>query len=230
MFAYGALPPENMNFDSETLNAYEVGFKTSFLDGLARLNGAIYYYDYQDYQAFALESLTLYVFNTDAENKGGELELQISPTDRLDILLGLSYIDNNIDDAYTTPGGDTLDRRAIMTPEINANGVIRYGWPMAGGEMFVQYDFNYMDDHFFQLNNSPVGEQVAYVVSNIRAGYTTETAHGMSLPLSTTSPTKSTSRWCLTWRLRRLVVAGAAEYFYADPQWWGVSVSYNWGN
>ena len=63
----------------ETLNAYEVGFKTSFLDGLARLNGAIYYYDYQDYQAFALESLTLYVFNTDAENKGGELSYKSPP-------------------------------------------------------------------------------------------------------------------------------------------------------
>ena len=231
LFAYGALPPENMNFDSETLNAYEVGFKTSFLDGLARLNGAIYYYDYQDYQAFALESLTLYVFNTDAENKGGELELQISPTDRLDILLGLSYIDNNVDDAYTTPGGETLDRRAIMTPEINANGVIRYGWPMAGGEMFVQYDFNYLDDHFFQLKNSPVGEQDAYVVSNIRAGYTT--ADGAWNVTAFVNNVTDEEYKQMVFDLAASPAGGgfgAAEYFYADPQWWGVSVSYNWGN
>ena len=61
------------------------------------------------------------MFNTDAENKGGELELQISPTDRLDILLGLSYIDNNVDDAYTTRGGERWSARH-HDPEINASG------------------------------------------------------------------------------------------------------------
>ena len=207
LFAYGALPPENMNFDSETLNAYEVGFKTSFLDGLARLNGAIYYYDYQDYQAFALESLTLYVFNTDAENKGGELELQISPTDRLDILLGLSYIDNNVDDAYTTPGGETLDRRAIMTPEINANGVIRYGWPMAGARcLFSTTLITWMTISSSLKTPRSVSRTPMWFPTSAQVT-PRQTAHGMSLPLSTTSPTKSTSRWCLTWRLRRLVVA-----------------------
>ncbi len=133
LFAYGALAPEQMNFDSETLNAYEAGFKMTLMDGLARLNGAAYYYDYQDYQAFALDSLTLFVFNTDAVNKGFELELQASPVEGLDLLLGAAYIDNNVEDGYTTPSGDTIDRRAIMTPEITANGMIRYEWAAGSG-------------------------------------------------------------------------------------------------
>lgn len=231
LYAYGGLAPEDMNFDAETLNAYEVGFKTELWGGLARLNGAAYYYDYQDYQAFALDSLTLYVFNTDATNKGFELELQASPTEGLDLLLGLGFVDNNVEDAYTTPSGDKLDRQAIMTPEITANGMIRYAWDFAGGSLSAQYDFNYMDDHFFQLKNSPVGSQESYVVSNVRLTYTT-----------------ADEAWSVTGfvnnvtdeEYKRMVFDlagtpaqggfGAAEYFYADPRWWGVSLTYSWGS
>jgi iron complex outermembrane receptor protein len=75
-FYDGTLDPSQMTFDEEVLDAYEIGFKLSFADGKARLNGAAFYYDYQDYQAFALDSLTTFVFNTDATSSGMELELQ----------------------------------------------------------------------------------------------------------------------------------------------------------
>ena len=144
-------------FDEETLDAYEIGFKTELWDGLARLNGAMYYYDYKDYQAFNLESLTLYVFNTDAVNQGFELELQTSPVEGLDIILGMAYIDTNVEDAYSPDGGATsVDREMIVTPELSFNGMFRYEWEVGAGMLAAQYDFNYMDDHFFQLKNSPV--------------------------------------------------------------------------
>ena len=41
-----------MGYEPESLLAYEVGFKSTLMDGRARLNGAAYYYDYDDYQAF----------------------------------------------------------------------------------------------------------------------------------------------------------------------------------
>jgi iron complex outermembrane receptor protein len=41
-------------FKEETLNAYEIGFKATLSNGLARLNGAVYYYDYEDFQAFKI--------------------------------------------------------------------------------------------------------------------------------------------------------------------------------
>ena len=102
---------------------------------------------------------------------------------------------------------------------------------MAGGEMFVQYDFNYMDDHFFQLKNSPVGEQDSYVVSNIRAGYTT--ADGAWNVTAFVNNVTDEEYRQMVFDLSASPAGGgfgAAEYFYADPQWWGVSVSYNWGN
>ncbi len=125
LFYDGTRSPSDMKFDEEVLNAYEIGFKWTFADGKARLNGAAYYYDYQDYQAFALESLTTYVFNTDAESYGGELELQASPLTGLDLLLGVGWIDNTVEDALREMDGKTVEREAVMTPEWNVNGLAR---------------------------------------------------------------------------------------------------------
>ena len=46
-----------MAYDPETLDAYEIGFKSTLFGGLAQFNGAAYYYDYQDYQAFNIIGL-----------------------------------------------------------------------------------------------------------------------------------------------------------------------------
>ena len=37
-------------YQDEELTAFEVGFKSSFLDNRAQITGAVYYYDYRDYQ------------------------------------------------------------------------------------------------------------------------------------------------------------------------------------
>ena len=37
-------------YGDEKLKAWEVGLKSAFLDGRAQLTGALYYYDYEDYQ------------------------------------------------------------------------------------------------------------------------------------------------------------------------------------
>ncbi len=229
-FYAGLRAPSEMNFDEEVLNAYEVGFKWTFANGLARLNGAAYYYDYKDYQAFALDSLTTVVFNTDAESTGFELELQASPMANLDILLGVGVIDNNVEDAFTRPDGRMIDREAVLTPELNFNGMLRYEWPIAGGYLAAQVDFNYMDDHFFQLKNSPVGEEDAYMLTNAALTYTTESR-----------------RWTITAYVNnltdedhRLMVFdlaadpatggfGMYESFAGPPRWWGVSARYDFG-
>lgn len=231
LFYNGSRPTSQMKFDEEVLNAYELGFKWSSEDGLLRVNGASYYYDYQDYQAFALESLTTYVFNTDAEVKGAEIEVFASPVEGLDIMFGAGFIDNNVEDAYTLPSGEAVDRTAVLTPDWNLNGLVRYEWPAFDGAIAAQIDATYMGDHYFQLKNSPVGKEDAYVLSNARLTYT--------------SPDQS-------WRVEAFVNNlsdeeyrtmafdlagepsvggfGLVENYYGLPRWWGVSFNYAWGD
>ena len=51
-----ALSPDELDpYDEEVVYAYEVGFKTTWLEQSLRVNGAVYYYDYQDVQGFTQE-------------------------------------------------------------------------------------------------------------------------------------------------------------------------------
>ncbi len=230
-FYAGLRAPSEMKFDEEILNAYETGFKWTFADGLARLNGAAYYYDYQDYQAFALDSLTTVVFNTDAESIGLELELQASPMDGLDIMLGVAVIDNNVEDAFTRPDGRDIDRDAVLTPDLNFNGMVRYEWPMAGGYLAAQFDFNYMGDHFFQLKNSPVGEEDAYMISNASLTYTTESRR-WSITAYVNNLTDEDHRLMVFDLAADPATGGWGMYenFAGPPRWWGISARYEFGD
>lgn len=232
LYMYGFLAPEDMKFDKETLDAFEVGFKTELWDGRARLNGAAYYYDYQDYQAFNLESLTLFVFNTDAINKGFELELQATPTENFDMLLGFAFVDTTVEDAYSPDGGTTLvDREMIMTPEFSFNGMFRYQWELGGGYLAAQYDFSYLDDHFFQLKNSPVGTEDAYMLSNVSLSYTTDEGD-WTVTAFVNNVTDEEYRQ-MVFDLAGTPSEGGfgmAESYYGKPRWWGLSLDYRWGN
>jgi iron complex outermembrane receptor protein len=229
LYYVGAIPTSGMQFDEEILNAFEVGVKWTSGSGNVRINGSTYYYDYQDYQAFALDNLTTYIFNTDAEVSGGELEIYASPAKGLDILMGIAYIDNNVEDAYTLPSGSPIDRRAVMTPKINANALVRYEWTALNGTLAAQLDATYMGEHYFQLKNSPVGEEDAYVLSNARVSYTS-----------------ANEQWVLTafvnnladteYRTNAIDLSGSptaggfgiVNNYYGTPRWWGVSANYKW--
>lgn len=218
---------DDMQFDEEILNAYELGMKWASEDDKLRINSAVYYYDYQDYQAFRLEGLTTFVFNTDSTVKGAEIEIQANPMEGLDIMAGVAYIDNNVEDAFRQPDGELLDRRAIMTPEWNANILARYEWEALDGLFAIQYDATFLSDHYFQLKNAPVGHQSSYVISNARVTYTnaddtwTVAAYvnnladkeyrTMALDLSGTPAEAG---------------FGLTESYYGTPRWWGVSFNY----
>ncbi len=98
------LPVLNLNYNEERLTSYEMGFKSTFWDGKARLNGDIFYYDYKDYQGFFLDVATTIVENVNAKVKGGELELAVAPLRGLNMQLGVSYLDTRAEDVPTPAG------------------------------------------------------------------------------------------------------------------------------
>ena len=68
--------PSDLSFKPEELTSYELGLKSEFLDHTLRVNSAVYYYDYHDYQALIYTvSLNQLVKNADATHKGVETEI-----------------------------------------------------------------------------------------------------------------------------------------------------------
>ncbi len=212
---------EIMSYDPEKLYAYEVGFKSTIFDGLARLNGAAYYYDYQDYQAFFIFGIQTFTVNSDAESQGAELELISSPIDGLDILLGAAYNDVDVD----LPGGGTSP--SVVSPEWNLNAMIRYEWPMFGGYVALQGDTVFVDDRVFALTGLEPSAADSYTVSNVSVSYATEDRKWLARAF--VDNVTDEEYLVQTFDLSGLANFGMTEQYYGRPQWWGVSLQYNFG-
>ncbi|MDD9841620.1 MAG: TonB-dependent receptor [Alphaproteobacteria bacterium] len=235
-----------MNYEPEQLDAYEIGFKTEMMDGRVTLNGAIYYYDYQDYQAFSIIGLDTFTLNAEAESQGFELELQASPTPGLDILFGVGYIEVDVDDVpgvNTTsnkPGFEAfgasedpgVSKRPVQTPEWNLNGLIRYEMPVAqfAGNIAFQLAAEYRDEHYFNLQNSEPLTEDGYTLLNGSIAYFPASSDSWSLRAAVHNLTDE-EYIVQGFDLSGTIYAGngffgMTEHYYGRPRTWGISLNY----
>ena len=154
-------------YDPEVLWAYEAGMKKTLLNGLARVNASVYYYDYEDYQSFTFADNSSAVTNEQAEYIGAEIELFLTPTENLDIVIGGSYTDATIKDLKIA-AGTFMDRTPPFTPEWQASGLFRYTWPMFSGSMSAQVSFTYQSSFFITPRNFTADRFDEYVVADAR--------------------------------------------------------------
>jgi iron complex outermembrane receptor protein len=150
----------NVPYDEEVLISYEGGFKATLGDGSTRLNGSVFYYDYQDYQAFLFVDVGGIVFNADAETYGAELELQTTPLDGLDLLFNVAWFDSEVEDVPLRIDSPLPPRDVDPTyaPELQATGMVRYAWSALGGTLAVQSDVSYSDKFYYNLRNFSADE------------------------------------------------------------------------
>ena len=208
-----------MSYDPEQLDAFEVGFKSRLADGLAILNGAAYYYDYKDYQAFQIIGLDTITTNANADSHGFELELQATPTSGLDLIFGVAY--NDIEVSL----GDGPKTTSVQSPKWNLNGLVRYQWPFAGGALAVQMDALYRSRHFFSLTGLETVEEDGYTIANASVTYTSPnggfTVSGFVHNLG------NVQHLVQTFDLSGPDVFGMVEQYYNRPRWWGISLAMN---
>ncbi len=210
--------PANLKHHQEVLYSYEVGFKSQ--NDWARLNADVYYYDYNDYQAFSLLELTPQVTNSDADSWGGELELTVFPAEGLDILLGLAYIDSSVD-AVPDPFGGLNEAEFPNAPKWSINGLARYQWNMLGGTMAAQVDGVWNDEQYIEATNSQISKEDAYLVWNARLSYTTsDDAWEFAAWVKNVGDEQ--------YRLYNLDLGllGISQEVYAPPRWYGGTISY----
>ena len=162
--------PETLPYDDESLLSYEAGFKSSFANGRARLNGSAFYYDYSDFQTFRFELLNQVIFNADAEMMGAELELQASPAAGWDFQLGLAVLDPKAKD-IPSPLGGTFNRTPVAAPKFSATALARYEWPALGGKLAVQAWGSYQSAVYYDIQNVSVSRQGGYGLGNLRISY-----------------------------------------------------------
>ncbi|MGI9289498.1 MAG: TonB-dependent receptor [Pseudomonadales bacterium] len=221
-------------FDEEILWSYETGFKATLLESTLQLNGAAFYYDYQDIQVFQqieLGGLTQSVLtNADgADVYGVELEFSWLPAVGLDVKAGLGYLDTEIgelfdqllDGSMRNLEGNSLSN----TPEWSFNGLVRYEFAVADNALLsVQTDFNWQDDIFTDISSEPAFSVDDYWLVNARVALAAEDGRW------------EVAAWGQNILDEEYVThqfedAGTALYFaryFGMPATYGISARYSW--
>lgn len=115
-----SLRPEFASYKPETLWNYELGAKSTLMDGQLYLEGAIFYMDYENRQDFFFNSLdvTQNIFNVDKSRiYGAELSFTAKPIDGLTLRGGIGLLDTEI-----TEFDETLLRLIDPDPSHTAEG------------------------------------------------------------------------------------------------------------
>jgi iron complex outermembrane receptor protein len=168
---FGPVPAPVYSVKPEDLTSFEVGFKSQSGDNRNRLSGAVFYYDYQDMQAFQFVNLNQLLFNADATVKGAELEWTGLPVDALEISAGIGYLDTNVEDVADSKGV-VKDREMVLAPEFSLSAMARYTWDLSGGSaLAAQLDGNYNTSVYFDNINAPGTRQGSYSIFNTRVSW-----------------------------------------------------------
>lgn len=220
----GALPgtPEQLVFNPEKLTSYELGIKTTFLDGRARFNAAAFYYHYVDYQAYTQEGLNQAIANLLARIKGGEAELAWVPLKGLELQAGLSGLSSILKNA-TLPAGQVADRVMPQAPKWSLNALARYQWNAMRATWSVEADLKSDTPQYFSTFNSPADREPGKTVVNARAGFTSP---GGNLDLAIFCRNLTDKRY----RVYDLDLSSVSVVtpVYAPPRWYGASATLHW--
>ncbi len=96
-------------YESEFVNALEVGTKNSFAGGQAQVNATAFYYDYEGYQISKIEQFSTRNENIDAKVYGIELETQFEPVANLRFNANVGWLKTEVQNGTSV---DSLDRTA----------------------------------------------------------------------------------------------------------------------
>ena len=186
-------------YDPEELIAYEIGYKTQWLDNTLQLNGSFYYYDYETIHTIGREVSTLPGGGTTtslleapgAEIKGIEAELIYYINDAWSIGGNVSYTPSKYTKTLelSDPGrsavpeslypefleltqdikGNTLQQ----VPEGKATGWARYLINLDGGSQLELFGvYSWIDDVYYSAFESAEDKAEAYDRLDLRATWT----------------------------------------------------------
>jgi iron complex outermembrane recepter protein len=226
----GSSTPQDLPYAPEKLYAYEIGFKDD-IEKYLRVNGALFYYDYKDFQAFTFQGLTQQISNLPATVKGGELEVVASPTSHWDVTLGGSGLDSAVSGVKAAVAGvspvQTVvlpNREMVLAPKWEVNGTLRYHFPVAGNkDLSFLVDSRYVAKEYFDLTNDPIATEGGHAVSN-----------------GSVSLTGPDSRWTLSFWVKNMFARqylnyvipvtslGYSQEMVGEPRWFGGTIRYRW--
>ena len=173
----GTTPGIQALTDPDTLNTWELGWKTEFAHGRLRWNGAAYYTKWKDFQTavfdLAIAPVTFYANIGDARIYGLESSIEARPTERLTFNLSASYNDSRIQtNRFQNPEFPVVPgERLPSIPYLKASASVRYEWPLLERQKaFIQFDETHTGSMWSNLSVDVRAMQPAYNLGTLRLG------------------------------------------------------------
>jgi iron complex outermembrane receptor protein len=153
-------------YDPETVDNFELGYRSEWLDRTLIFNATAFYMDYKDKQEEIQQpsptsgtgQVTRVVNASNATITGAEFDVTWLATDGLTLRANLGLLDAEYDDFLVDTGTGTVDfsnldfRRA---PEITAGLVGDYAWDWGPGSALLHAGLRYLDEHEVDFANKP---------------------------------------------------------------------------
>lgn len=169
----------------ESVLAYEIGFKKSFLDRRLQLSSAAFYYDYSDKQLLGavlvpiFGSLPQLVNIPKSRVYGFEAELTARPLDGLRLTSGVTYVNSRVERDPVNPRNPLGQLVSFVgsqfpnTPEWQAVGDAEYEFRIATStSAFVGVSGSYRSGSYAQFGELPQFRIEGYGLLDLRAGLT----------------------------------------------------------
>lgn len=166
-------------YDEETLNSFEIGLKSQWMQNRLRTNFAVFYTDYEDLQVSSFEAtadgasfIPVFTNAGAATIKGAEMELTAILSERLTMTANIGYLDAGYDEFLAQPDpvtGEVIDvsdqREIVNSPKWDTFLGFSYSIPLAsGGDVTLFGNWAYRSKTYLEVNSSENLAQGAYSV------------------------------------------------------------------
>ncbi|MCW6530769.1 TonB-dependent receptor [Sphingomonas sp. MMSM20] len=177
----GLFPTQFDPVTQESVLAVEAGFKVAALNRRLQLNGAGFYYKYNDkqiagYVATAFGNLPSLVQIPRSSVRGGELTINWRPVEGLTLNGGVTYVDTRIDRSFVTndPDGTAINVKGASfpgTPKWQMNADIDYHVPLDSTlELTMGGNLSYRSKVQAAFGNLTEFEIPGYALLDLRLG------------------------------------------------------------
>ncbi len=223
--------PIVQSYDPETNMTFEAGWKSMLAEDRVRLNGAVFWSQYQDIQLLVLDAESGFFSNqnaAEAEISGVELEFQARPVPQLDLIASLAYL--HAEYTKLAPGteasGITLDSHLPGAPKWSASFGAAYTFELGdNGSLVLRGDYSYRDKVYFNAVNGPLEGGDSFGLLNARLTYFTP-SENLNVALYVLN---ATDKVYVTNGQDVIAALGVAFNAVGAPRTWGVELTYNFG-
>ena len=179
----GVVPVPLPNYEPEFVENFEVGYKTTLLDGRLRANVAAFRMDYTDMQISATSLLPGVGDNTtkfnlgDANYQGFEIELTALITDDFMLGINVGHLDDEIDSLV---GGGLISSGVLITeehdlpfsPSWTLSITAAYDFKLPNGAVLtLRSDYSTKDDYYTRTENTVEAFTDDYEILNASLTY-----------------------------------------------------------